>query len=353
MLMLGRCWWWLGLGLACVAPQAVLAQCVTKPLSCVEFVTVGRGPAVIRVYRTHDLSTPNDSITRALVVIHGADRAARFEFRSVQAAAFLAGALDNTVVVAPRFSTNDGSACKDSLVANELNFNCDVQRVDWRMGGNAVNDTTLSAFDAVDAILLKLANKSVFPNLKSIVVAGHSAGGQFVTLYQMVNQVHERLGVETSYVVANASAYPYLDDRRPITAAPAASGGTTEANERITFSSFASAPCPAFSTWPYGLAHRVPYAARLSEAQLKEQASHRPVTYLLGQLDVVPPGGFFGSCAGMAQGNNRQVRGQAFAQYMTSLGGASHKAIIVDGCGHEARCIYTSEEALPVLFPRR
>jgi pimeloyl-ACP methyl ester carboxylesterase len=93
-----------------------------------------------------------------------------------------------------------------------------VLRGDWRVGGLARNDSTLSAFDAMDAILLRLADKAAFPNLQSIVVVGHSGGGQFVTLYQAVNRVHERLGIATFYVIANASAYAYLDDRRPVPA---------------------------------------------------------------------------------------------------------------------------------------
>jgi hypothetical protein len=119
----------------------------------------------------------------------------------------------------------------------------------------------MSSFDAMDAILEQVANRKIFPNLKSIVLAGHSAGGQFVTLYQAVNQVHERLGVATFYVVANASAYPYLDNRRPTPVAPStASNGDVE---RFQFTPFTNTvDCPNYATWPFGLVNRVGYAAR-------------------------------------------------------------------------------------------
>ena len=52
----------------------------------------------------------------------------------------------------------------------------------------------------VDEILRKLAKKDSFPNLKAIVVAGHSAGGQFVNRYEMSNKIHETLGVPVKYV---------------------------------------------------------------------------------------------------------------------------------------------------------
>ena len=339
----------IALSLAPSTPRVVPAQCVTTPRSCTEFIGVGGGVGQLLVYRSRPLTTPNDTVVRALVVVHGAERAARWEFRSALAAAFLAGNVENTLIVVPRFQTNDGSSCTDSLSVNELNWNCDVARGDWRVGGSALNDSSLSTFDAMDALLLRLADKKIFPNLRSIVVAGHSAGGQFVTLYQAVNRVHDRLGVATFYVVANASAYAYLDDRR-VLSVPASGAG---ADARVTFARFADAQrCPNYSDWPFGLGKRVGYAARPTEAQVREQAASRPVTYLISQLDLATPSGFFGSCAAMAQGSSRFARGKAFASYMTELGRASHQAIVVDGCSHDARCVYTSDDALPVLFRR-
>src|SRR5262245_27945576 len=197
-------------------PMIVAGQCVTKPSTCTEFVTVGTGPSRILVYRNQPLTTPNDTVTRAIVVVHGAGGPAKWEFRSILAASYLSGNLDNTLVVAPHFATNDGSSCKDPLAENELNWYCDLLLSDWRVVGPARNVSVRSSLDAMDAILLQVANRKIFPNLKAIVLAGHSAGGQFVTLYQAVNQVHERLGVATFYVVANSSAYQYLDNRRPV-----------------------------------------------------------------------------------------------------------------------------------------
>ena len=258
---------------------------------------------------------------------------------------------------APRFKTNDGKSCADSLQTHELNWECDVLRVDWRLGGVARNDSTMSSFDAMDAILVRLARKSEFPNLRTIVLAGHSAGGQFVTLYAMANQVHDRLGVELSYVVANASAYAYFDDRRP-TAAWLATSATVDPADttRIAFTTYPGVrACPAYASWPFGLANRPPYAKRLSDAQLVQQAVRRPVTYLLSQLDISqsPPSGFYGSCAAMAQGSTRLSRGLAFTSYMANLNQAPHKSIVVEACGHDPRCVYTSDAALRVLFPRR
>jgi hypothetical protein len=336
------------------APAVLSSQCVTTPVSCRDFLTIGEGSARALVYRTHPLHVPNQSIRQALVVIHGAERAARFEFRSALAGAFLAGVIENTLIVLPRFTTDDGRSCTDSVATNELNFNCDVLLRDWRVGGSAINNPALSAFDVVDAILLTLARKDLFPNLRSIVVAGHSAGGQFVTLYQTANTVHDRLGVPVSYVVANASAYAYVDDRRPIVSMPNATAAAEGNPQPTRFGPLRNATeCSTYSDWPFGLANRHGYASRFSDVHLRQQATRRSVTYLLGERDTSPPGGFFGSCAGIAQGSTRLARGIAFATYMSEAHGAQHKAIVVEDCGHDARCIYTADQALPALFPKQ
>lgn len=341
---------------AFATPSALYAQCVTAPSVCTEFVPMGSGPRRILVYRSHPLGAPNDSIVRALIVVHGADRAPRWEFRSALAGAYLAGALNNTVVIAPRFAANEGKNCADSLSVNELNWECDLQRVDWRLGGGARNDSLTSAFDAMDAIVLALARGSAFPNLRKIVVAGHSAGGQFVTLYAMTNQVHDGVKTELSYVVANSAGYSYLDDRRPTEGWLAASGKIDPSDTtRIPFAPYVGATgCPTSGNWPFGLANRPRYAARLSDAQLVRQAAQRPVTYLLSELDVspAPPGGFYGSCAAIAQGGNRLARGLAFASYMGQAYQAPHQRVVVDGCAHDSRCVYTSDDSRRALFPR-
>jgi hypothetical protein len=53
----------------------------------------------------------------------------------------------------------------------------------------------------------------------------------------------------------------------------------------------------------------------------------------------------------MAQGPTRQARGQAYAKYVNETLGGKHQVIVVTGCGHNGRCMYTSEPALRVLFP--
>ena len=311
--------------------------CTRATPECTEWVNLG-GQAHALIYRTYPVDKRNEKVTRALVVIHGAGRDADNYFRTGLAAAFLASALDDTIVIAPRFASNDGRGCKDTLAANEINWSCSGDS--WRSGGVSASNKELTSYDLMDEILRRLARKEVFPNLKAIVVSGHSAGGQYVTRYEMANQVHDKLGVPIAYVVSNPSSYAYLDPERP-----------TDANSELR--PFGDARnCTTYDNWPYGLKNRGGYTAKLSDDQLKQQLASRSVTYLLGELDILPLGGFDSSCPAMAQGPTRLARGQSFVTYVNTKYKAQHKAIVIPLCGHNARCMFTAELALPILFPR-
>ncbi|PYS36971.1 MAG: hypothetical protein DMF71_19455 [Acidobacteria bacterium] len=265
-------------------------------------------------------------------------RAGAGHFRTALAAAFLAGALDDTIVISPRFASNNGTGCRDTLAANEVNWSCAGDS--WRSGGISTSNKELTSYDFMDEILRKLARKDIFPNLKGIVLTGHSAGGQYVTRYEMANQVNDKLGVPLTYVVSNPSSYAYLDPERP----------TGANNELRPFGDARN--CTTYDSWPYGLKNRTGYTAKLGDDQLKQQLAARSVTYLLGEIDILPLGGFDSSCPAMAQAPTRLARGQAFANYVTAKYKAAHKTVVVPLCGHNARCMFTSEIALPILFPK-
>jgi pimeloyl-ACP methyl ester carboxylesterase len=334
-----------------VAPTACTAA--TSP--CTEWVTLVGGPARSLIYRTYSLDTRNDRITRALIMVHGTNRNADHYFETATAAAFVARALDDSVVIAPRIASADGS-CHDRLEANEVSWSCGGDS--WRSGGTSASNKDLTSFDFMDAILKKLANKSTFPNLRSVVVAGHSAGGQFVTRYEMANKIHESLGVAVTYVVANPSSYSWPDATRPL---PLEDGAPANAqlgwkeivpHTKFSYGPYDAGACANYDKWGYGLEGRTGgYTAGISDDQLKKQLAARPTTYLLSQVDTLPLGGFDSGCAAMAQGATRRARGEAFAKYVNEHLGARHTVQIVEECGHNDRCVYTTSEVLPVIFP--
>jgi hypothetical protein len=89
-----------------------------------------------------------------------------------------------------------------------------------------------------------------------------------------------------------------------------------------------------------------------SDEQLKKQLVSRPTTYLLGQVDTLPLGGFDSSCPAMAQGATRRARGEAFVKYVNEQFGAKHGIQIVPECGHNDRCVFTTDAVLTLIFPK-
>jgi len=317
---------------------AVAAQpCMKATAECTQWVSLGDQSKSL-VYATYPLNRKNEKIVRALIVVHGQGRDADNYFRTSLAATFLANAFEDTIVISPRFASNNGTGCRHTLAENEVNWPCGGDS--WRSGGIASNNNKLTSYDFMDEIVRELARKDTFPNLKAIVISGHSAGGQFVTRYEMANQVHDSAGVPITYVVSNPSSYSYLDPERPAGAN----------NEQRTFGDARN--CTTYDTWPYGLKNRTGYTAKLSDDQLRKQLSSRPVTYLLGELDILPLAGFDSSCPAMAQGPTRLARGQSFAAYVKTKYSAQHQVVVVPLCGHNARCMFTAEVALPILFPK-
>ena len=89
-------------------------------------------------------------------------------------------------------------------------------------GGGGWPQTGQDVAAAVDALATegqRLAGGRL--NLSRVVGLGHSAGGQFVSRYEMANRVHETLGVRVTYVVANPSSYAWPDASRPLASASA------------------------------------------------------------------------------------------------------------------------------------
>src|ERR1700692_668454 len=105
------------------APLAIsAAPCIAAAPNCTEWVALGTARSL--VYRTYSLETKNSAITRAFILVHGAQRDADNYFRTAVAAAFLGSALEDTIVISPRFASNDGRGCRDALAASEVNWSC-------------------------------------------------------------------------------------------------------------------------------------------------------------------------------------------------------------------------------------
>ena len=284
------------------------------------------------LYVSADWSHPLPEMTRAVVVLHGRLRNADVYFKSAQTAQAAAGDVGKAaLMIVPQFLAGvdiDGW----HLPADTLRWTLEG----WEGGDAALGPTPASSFDALDAILAKLADRTLFPNLKQVVVAGHSGGGQVVQRYAIAGKGEAALtrdGIGVRYVVANPSSYAYFSADRPQPAI--------------------AVSCAGYNDWKYGMDSRPPYLAGPSIADLEKTYVARRVIYLLGTQDTNPNHPALDkTCMAEAEGPYRYARGHAYAAKMQArdAGTPNHSVWDVAGVGHDGDRMLTSPCGLTALF---
>lgn len=331
--------------LAHAATQGATAQEEGRAARVVKVVAPQRlaiaaqaGQGVATLYADRDLDTPQPDIRRAVLVLHGRLRNADVYKRSADAAWLAAGEAGRTsLMIVPQFLTP----------ADVREWQLEPSIIRWAssawMGGEpAVGPAPLSAFDVLDGILRKLADKTAFPSLDTVVVAGHSGGGQVVARYAVVGTGEAALtaaGVHVRYVIANPSSYLYFSADRP--------------NGRGGFAPFDRAACPDFNAWKYGPDDPIPYANTLDLKATEAAFAQRDVIYLLGTADIDPEHPALDkSCGAEAQGPYRYARGVSYVAYLRTRSGSAlkHRQWDVPGVGHNDDRMLTSPCGLAALF---
>ena len=292
------------------------------------------GGGMLPLYVSEDWSRPQPKVERAVIVLHGLLRNADVYFHSAlkaQAAAGDAGA--TALMIAPQFLA-EGDVEAFHLPPETLRWTW----TSWQGGEPAKGPAPTSSFAALDAILVHLADRTLFPNLRQVVVAGHSGGGQVVQRYAIAAKGEAALtaaGISVRYVVANPSSYAYFSATRPEPAIASA--------------------CPGFNAWKYGMDNRPPYLASTTPQALEQTYVGRRVIYLLGTADIDPNHPALDkSCMAEAQGPYRLARGEAYVATMRQRdnGLPRHSLWHVDGVGHNGDAMLTSACGLAAIFDK-
>jgi pimeloyl-ACP methyl ester carboxylesterase len=304
-----------------------------KPVKAVADSRIAVGTkGTLPLYVSSDWSKPEPNITRAVIVLHGRLRNADVYYRSAKTAQAAAGAAGQaTIMIVPQFlSQIDVEAYH--LPADTLRWTLEG----WEGGDDATGPQPASSFEALDAILARLADRKLFPNLRDVVVAGHSGGGQVVQRYAIAGRGEAPLTeahIAVRYVVANPSSYAYFSDQRP--------------EPEI------AASCTGYDNWKYGMQARPDYLAKPTPAALEEAYVARRVIYLLGTEDTNPNHPALDkSCMAEAQGPYRYARGHSYAATMAKRdrGTPNHHLFDVAGVGHDGDKMLTSPCGLHALF---
>ena len=311
-----------------------------SPVRVVAEARLSVGTGVLPLYLSQDWSAVLPGVTRAVIVLHGRRRDADTYRLAAENAARAAGAAAHgSLLIVPQFLAVP-DVQHHRLAPELLHWTLEG----WMGGDPAEAPAPLSSFYALDAILNRLMDRANFPNLRTIVVAGHSGGGQVAQRYAVLGQGGDRAeaaGLAVRYVVANPSSYVYFSPDRP--------------RPDDSFATFSAARCPGFDDWKYGMNRLPPYAGPSTPAALEAAFVRRRVIYLWGgdDTDRDQPA-LDKSCAAAAQGPHRLARGQAYFAYLKARHpDLAHTAAVVPGVGHDGDAMFSSTAGLAALFDKR
>lgn len=339
----------------------------------------------------------NVNIEAAIVVVHGSGRNADEYLYSMMVASQMQSrySYENVLVIAPMFLAPEDGVYAVPVIMEEEDWMGMMREPmvwnetfpiahTWRYGANALapNDK-YSSYDVMDAIVEKLLLMVGGEDLKRIIVAGHSAGGQFTQRWALTSNspawpegddqdgvrpwsmqngnvsTKRRRGTEWNsrlfnhstfdlrVVVANPRSFAYLDERRWVNSTHFA----IPSRDKIE-------SCPTYNSWEWGLQPgglEAPYKDRALElfdgdvVRLAERYSKRNVVYLAGFDDTEH---MRGSCEDDGfQGTTRLERSSFFYK---SLGiyfdKTVHSRVVIDCVGHDHSLMFQSEEARNVMF---
>jgi pimeloyl-ACP methyl ester carboxylesterase len=314
--------WLLALLITCASAQA--AEHAVKEVSSGRLLLTAGEIAV-------GIGTAPTKIERVLIIIHGRLRNADTYRQSAVHAAEQAGQTASTLVIAPQF-LNETDVAAHPVADSVLRW----QGNDWMAGGESSAPFSMSSYAALDEIIARIGDRKQFPDVKQIVIAGHSGGAQVVQRYALLGHDQPALkaaDIQVRYVIANPSSYAYFDERRPV--------------------AFKHAGCPNFNHWKYGLVDLPAYAKGQTAKQLEENYVKRDVVYLLGQQDNDPKQPALDkSCEAQAQGANRLARGRNYFAYLKRLHpqGLNQQLIEVPGVGHDGDGMFNSPQGQKALF---
>jgi hypothetical protein len=275
-------------------------------------------------YSSYPLDELRLSITRVVLAVHGVSRNARGAFNSLVTAATSADVRSETLIVSPLFDEDGWSGA-------------------WKEGGWSFEPGRISSFAAADELILALTDPANFPNVREVVVAGHSAGGQFTQRFAATSSIDgDRPGLKYRFVVANPSSYVYLNDLRPNASTPDYSIVRFGTPDR----------CPTYNTYKFGLDERSGYVGHLTSDQIRAQYMRRYVVYLLGDNDNdINAADLDHSCEADVQGAHRLARGQFYYRHMMLFYRWNrHRRLVVPGVGHRGGAMFNSPNGREALF---
>lgn len=284
----------------------------------------------LQIFANDDIAHPHRHHTGAIIIIHGRRGEAAASLALMQ---LISGETEAPrLIIAPHFM-GAADAATAASPATILHW----PDAGWMAGEAANGPSGIGSFAALDAILAMLSDRTRYPALAHITLAGHSAGGQLVQRYAVMANLAS-CPVPVRFIAANPSSYVYLDSTRIIE-------GIMQVPPEKSY--------PGFDDWKFGLSNRPDFGVELSAAALAARYAQRQVIYLLGEADNNPAdAGLDRRPAASAQGGNRLARGQNYWRYLNlKFGGElNHRLLVIPATGHDQEKMFNNKPAIAAVF---
>ena len=294
-------------------------------------------------YSTTDI-TNNPDIRIVLIVIHGSGRNAD-DYLCCGVSSVPSFMRSSTLVIAPMFLAHDDGMMPTPVQLLRWNETDPIPHT-WRYGADAVY-SNISSYQAIDVLIETLIDR--IPSVERVIVAGHSAGGQFTQRWALTSGSKLwKTQVPIRVVAANPRSFCYLDGRRFL-----------NRTFRIPDES-KTARCPGYNHWEWGLEQGgrlpTPYFDRAIEQvggiqRMVQRYGYRDVIYVSGELDTLHVSS---ECeSDHFQGPNRRARSHLFFQSLKEIYGRDqmyHLRLIAKGIPHDHCLIFQSSAGQRALY---
>ncbi len=298
------------------------------------------GSQLLSYASTLPLTIKDTTIKRLLIYIHGIKRNGMDYFAHAENMLLSANEIKTTLLIAPQYPD------LTDLTSHELSKGFLFwKKAEWKDGYESIKTAkggAVSSYEVLDSIIARVLNSNNFPNLKTIIVAGHSAGGQFVQRYSAITPLPDQFtGYKFRFLVMDPSSYMYPDGKRPVA--------------KKTYLQPNVNDCPEYDLYPKGLNNLNTYAQAIGSSIILHNIFSRAIFVLLGENDTnTEDPNLDVSCAANLQGPNRLERGIRYSEYLKQFPkyGAKTNYSIVGGTGHSSSKMINSSEAKNWIFAK-
>lgn len=335
-------------------------------------ITVQTSTLHLRYCGNVDLATADPKMTHLVIVVHGTSRTAYTYWKNMVSAAGKAGVKSTTAVIAPQFLREEDSGQPEYDAAGvATGSKLDLAGADrtvlywgsqWLEGNHSFVSASspprpfkVSSFEVLDRILARAAE--LYPNLKRIIIVGHSAGGQMVNRYTTAAVLPEIPGVKYIFGPTNPSSSLYWDNKRPVQ--PIAGP--------MAFAVPDNSWCPAdpsalkyydeykFGTGPYPGVNLNEHLQSVGIDKMRQNYRDRTTVRFIALDDKDPNDEAVGeNCPNRVQGLHRLERAEAYMEHIKNYFGwrkfAQTRPVYVPGCAHSGHCVWSSPCGLYEIF---